>query len=209
MLKCRLPIIPFSVQTRPFFPVHFALTYPLRVMFSTMPSSVAHDSNQYFREVHQGNGGADGLQAHMASPGGEVESSKQAARTVAYCHTVPLQGHQQDENDAQAANSTDVEVHEAKHASTSVAVAGHESNPSKRLKIMKKIRDFAYPDSGNYGNTYKSKYAPLKDQWEPDEGWQSVNPGEAADEPDLQLLEATVSNRKPNKNNKKHQKHCK
>jgi hypothetical protein len=30
--------------------------------------------------------------------------------------------------------------------------------------------------------------------------------GEAADEPNLELLEATVSNRKPNKNNKKHQK---
>ena len=175
-------------------------------MFSVLPTSVASADDAHAVQAHMAHQVADdahAVQAHVAHPDVAVAVSHSAPRTVAESPAVPLQDHQQDENDAKAANSTVVEVHEAKHASTSVAVAGHESNPSKRLKIMKKIRDFAYPDSGNYGNTYKSKYAPLKDQWEPDEGWQSVNPGEAADEPDLELLEATVFNRKPNKKQQK------
>ena len=176
-------------------------------MFSVLPTSVAPADDAHAVQAHMAHQVADdahAVQAHVAHPDVAVAVSHSAPRTVAESPAVPLQDHQQDENDAKAANSTVVEVHEAKHASTSVAVAGHESNPSKRLKIMKKIRDFDWPGM-------QAKRTPLKDQWEPDEGWQSVNPstGEAADEPDLELLEATVSNRKPNKNNKQHQKHCK
>ena len=132
MLKCRLPIIPFSVQTRPFFPVHFALTYPLHVMFSNMPSSVARDSNQYFREVHQGNGGADALQAHMASPGGEVESSKQAPRSMDIGHLLDVQVNQP------SAHSSDDELLDIPIPGASQAeVEGKESSDECSAKRMK------------------------------------------------------------------------